>query len=327
MTSTSSGCSARSARSARWTIPSSSHAPEPSSSFSSGMPKRSTRLARRAGRARPPRRRGPRPSSGSIAGQRLVPHRRGPDEERHHEVVEVEPRLADERAQRVGAPQPAEARGGEGAHARQGYVSCAAVFARPPPRPARRARPSVHGSSSTRSAKNSQIAREAASTGSATRIPGEPVQLAAREQAEDDEQRMQPQRVRHHVRDDDVPLDLVDEDEERRDPEDRDRVDDERVDRRRHRREPRADVGDHLDHRRPDPEQERVLLGARHEAEHAEQPHAEARARADDRREQDLPSHVAGERRLDPQRQRQRRRAAGSAGRSTRSSFGMSSSM
>ena len=42
-----------------------------------------------------------------------------PDEERHHEVVELEPRLADERAQRVGAPQPAQARGGEGAHAEQ----------------------------------------------------------------------------------------------------------------------------------------------------------------------------------------------------------------
>ena len=47
----------------------------------------------------------------------------GPDEERHHEVVEVEPRLAHERAQRVGAAQPAEPRGGEGAHREQGYVS------------------------------------------------------------------------------------------------------------------------------------------------------------------------------------------------------------
>ena len=37
-------------------------------------------------------------------------------EERHDEVVEVEPRLAHERPQRVGAPQPPEPRCGKGAH-------------------------------------------------------------------------------------------------------------------------------------------------------------------------------------------------------------------
>ena len=41
----------------------------------------------------------------------------GPDEVRHHEVVEVEPCLAHERTQRVGAPQAAQARGRKGAHA------------------------------------------------------------------------------------------------------------------------------------------------------------------------------------------------------------------
>ena len=77
---------------------------------------------------------------------------------------------------------------------------------------------------------------------------------------------MQPQRVRHHVRHDDVPLDLVDEDEERRHPEDRDRVDDERVDR-----------GGTAESHGPmygitsitavqSAEEERVVLGARHEA-------------------------------------------------------------
>ena len=40
MSSTSSGKRGRSARSARWTMPSSSQAPLPSSSFASGMPKR-----------------------------------------------------------------------------------------------------------------------------------------------------------------------------------------------------------------------------------------------------------------------------------------------
>ena len=95
---------------------------------------------------------------------------------------------------------------------------------------------------------------------------GDPVQLRAGEEAEDDEQRVEPQRVRHHVRDDDVALDLVDEDEERRHPEERDRVDDQRVDRGRHRREPGADVRDHLDHRCPEPEQEGVPLGSLDEA-------------------------------------------------------------
>ena len=60
---------------------------------------------------------------------------------------------------------------------------------------------------------------------------GDAVELAACEQPEDDEQRVQPERVRHHVRHHDVALDLVDEDEEREDPERRHRVDDERVDR------------------------------------------------------------------------------------------------
>ena len=57
----------RTARSARWTIPSSSQAPEPSSSFASGMPKRSTRLDRRAPRARPPR------ATRSSTEKRLIP--------------------------------------------------------------------------------------------------------------------------------------------------------------------------------------------------------------------------------------------------------------
>ena len=134
---------------------------------------------------------------------------------------------------------------------------------------------------------------------------GDAVQLAAREQAEDDEQRMQAERVRHHVRDDDVALDLVDEDEEREHPEHRDRVDDEGVDRGRDGREPGPDVGDHLDHGRPDAEQERVLVGPRHEPGAAEDPHADPGAEADHGREDQLPAHVARERLLDPQRQRQ----------------------
>ena len=52
----------------------------------------------------------------------------------------------------------------------------------------------------------------------------EAVDLPAGEQPEDDEQRVQPQRVAHHVRDDDVPLDLVDAEEEQRDPDRRERI-------------------------------------------------------------------------------------------------------
>ena len=44
------------------------------------------------------------------------------DEERHHEVVEVEPRLAHERAQRVGAPQAAQRVAGKGAHGVEAYA-------------------------------------------------------------------------------------------------------------------------------------------------------------------------------------------------------------
>ena len=51
------------------------------------------------------------------AGQLLVQDRRGACEVRHHEIVEVEPCLAHQRTQCVCAPQPAKARGGEGAHA------------------------------------------------------------------------------------------------------------------------------------------------------------------------------------------------------------------
>src|SRR5206468_7412039 len=50
-------------------------------------------------------------------GQVRVRLGRGADEEREDEVVELEPRLADERAQPVAAAQPAEPRGGK-AHSR-----------------------------------------------------------------------------------------------------------------------------------------------------------------------------------------------------------------
>ena len=76
-----------------------------------------------------------------------------------------------------------------------------------------------------------------------------------------------------------MPLDLVDEHEQRRDPETEiGSTTSEGEDRRRHRREPGTDIGDHLDHGRPEAEGEGVLVGARNEVEHAEDPHAEPRA-------------------------------------------------
>ena len=108
----------------------------------------------------------------------------------------------------------------------------------------------------------------------------QPVDLTAGEQAEDHEQRMQPQRVAHHLRDDDVSLDLVDDEEEQRDPDRGDRVDGERVEDRRDRTEPRAEVRDQLGHRDQSAEEDRVRVAAREPAEHAEQPQPDAGARA-----------------------------------------------
>ncbi len=89
---------------------------------------------------------------------------------------------------------------------------------------------------------------------------------------------MQPQRVAHHVRDDHVPLDLVDPEEEQRDPDRRQRVHDEREDERRDRAEPRPEVRDHLGERDPGAEEQRVLLPVREQAERAERPDPDAGA-------------------------------------------------
>jgi hypothetical protein len=60
---------------------------------------------------------------------------------------------------------------------------------------------------------------------------------------------VQAQRVAHQFRHHHVALDLLDAEEEERDPERRDRVHDERVDDRRNRAEPRPEVRDHLGQR------------------------------------------------------------------------------
>src|SRR5262249_19407068 len=70
--------------------------------------------------------------------------------------------------------------------------------------------------------------------------------LAAGEQSEDDEQRVEPERTAHDIRDDDMPLELLDPEEEERHPDGRQRILDERVEHRRYGAEPWADVRDEL---------------------------------------------------------------------------------
>ena len=101
--------------------------------------------------------------------QPLVRERGGRDEERHHEVVERDRRLADEVAQRAGATQAAQAGGGERAHGRRvrgGSTSTSSTSTG--------TGVPCHGSRVSRSAKNSQIARPTASSGSAVSAPGKP---------------------------------------------------------------------------------------------------------------------------------------------------------
>ena len=115
VSSTSAGLASRSARSARWMTPSSSQAPEPSASFSSGIPNRITAFTPSASRLVG--------LGGQVVdreaaerGQLGVRLGRRPDEERQDEVVEVEPRLAHERPQAVAAAEPAQTRDRERAH-------------------------------------------------------------------------------------------------------------------------------------------------------------------------------------------------------------------
>ena len=277
MTSVSPGTSARSARSARCTIPSASQAPEPSSSFSSGIPKRST--ARTPSDA----------SSRRLADELVDRALRDPLEPGDGRTTpspgqaksgittsSSERRVSRTRARSVSVRRRRRRRvtGNPVIRARVRQRGCRAA----PPRRPRRATPVVVPGVEADAARR----RTPRSPGGGHRRQreqdaGDAVQLTAREQPEDDEQRVEAERVRHHVRHDDVALDLVDEDEERQHPERRDRVDDERVDHGRDGREPRADVRDHLDHRRPDAEEQRVPLGARHEPRASRAPTSRSR--------------------------------------------------
>ena len=203
-------------------------------------------------------------------------------------------------AERPGAAQPAQPRGGKGAHG-VNLGSAAVSRARPSAVPGR-SRPGP------RVAVLPRLELDPDREELPDRAPGgerrqrdeharQPVDLAAGEQPEDHEQRMQSQRVPHHLRDHDVALDLVDREEEQHDPDGRQRVDDQRVEDGRDRAEPRAEVGDQLGDGDPRAEEERVRLEARRQpTDRAEQPQPDARARADDRRHEQLALHVAADR-------------------------------
>src|SRR6187397_3319590 len=104
---------------------------------------------------------------------------------------------------------------------------------------------------------------------------------------------MQPQGAPHDLRDDDVPLDLVDPEEEQEHPESRDRIDHERVGDRNDPAEPRAEIRNGLGECDPGTEEGGVAVDARDPAERAEEPDSDPGARADDRRQQELPAYVA----------------------------------
>ena len=207
-------------------------------------------------RAPRPRRRGRRRSGGRAAGRSRVRERLRPDEERHDEVVEVEPRLADEVAQRTRPAKPPQPRDGKCAHDRsldrllEARVRCQArdvcqglslahvrsgQESRAVDLTQRRAAAgggsasststgtatgssAFHGSSSTRSPKNSHDRAARGQQRQRDERTRQPVDLPAREQAEDDEQRVQAQRAPHHLRDHDVALHLVDREEQQQRP-------------------------------------------------------------------------------------------------------------
>ena len=185
VTSTRSGCSRLSARSACWTIPSSSQAPVASSSFSSGMPKRSTAptpartrsaaLGDEAVHGVPCHRRAARRSAAPPARRRAASrNRRGRAASRARASAARRCAAACEawspgRRSRVEAycqararQPPLTTRGGGGRSwpsTSSGSGSCSS---------------SAHDSSSTRSEKNSHTARPAAIVGSASSTPGRP---------------------------------------------------------------------------------------------------------------------------------------------------------
>ena len=105
----------------------------------------------------------------------------------------------------------------------------------------------------------------------------DPGQLAAEQQREDHQDRVDPQRVAEDERRDDVALELLDGDEEQRDPQAGERVAEQRDEDRRDRAEERPEVRDELHEPEERAEDQRVALAVGEDPEHPEEPQAEAR--------------------------------------------------
>ena len=174
VTSVRPGTSARSARSARCTMPSASQAPLPSSSFSSGMPNSSTARTPERTRAAAPRGRSRRRCA---ARSRRGPRRgaRRPRRGRRRAASRRRRARGCSRGRaRAGlrAAEPPQAGDGKGRHRGKGT---SAGLPRGSSTSSSTGMPSPsQGSKRIRSAKNSQIARAAAMVGRASSTPGMP---------------------------------------------------------------------------------------------------------------------------------------------------------
>src|SRR5438477_338518 len=130
--------------------------------------------------------------------------------------------------------------------------------------------------------------------------PGEAVDLAPRQEAEDHEQRVKTERAPHHLWHNDVTLELLDPEEQQGHPQRREWVLDQRVQHRRRGPEPRAEVRDQLGEGRPGAERRGVLPSVRHQPDNPEEPQADSYADADDQRDEELPLDVARDRPFHP---------------------------
>src|SRR3954447_5208194 len=223
--SRSSGKRGRSARRACCTIPPAIHAPEPSSSFASGIPKRRTEETPRRTSASTSRTR-------SSTEWRAIPGSCSFGSESGATKSGITNRSSSSRVSRTrsrsGAVSRSRRRRVAGKTAATGDRL---VGARPDglrrslqldlDGRLRAGRPVLELDALREEAPDRARGRQQRQRHEHAR---QPVDLAAREQAEDDEQRVQAQEVPHHVRHDDVPLDLVDEEEEQRHPQRPDRV-------------------------------------------------------------------------------------------------------
>jgi hypothetical protein len=125
------------------------------------------------------------------------------------------------------------------------------------------------------------------------------VDLRSGEQREDHQQRVDAQRVAEDLRRDDMPLDLLQRDEQEPDPQRRERIGEQRDQHRRQGAEERADERHELHHGEEQREGEGVGPAVGEDPQHAEDVEPDPRAGAHRDAEQQLPAHVARDGALD----------------------------